>query len=149
MAPGLPILHQGFYLMRMCGEVRGVPERLVGPSHAPSPPHAWGRSVSACVHAQSCLTLCNPMDCSLPGSSVHGILQARLLEWVAISFSRGIFLTQGSNTGLLHRREILYHLCAVYLVAQSCLTFCDPMDCSTPGLPVHHQLPEFTQTHAH
>ena len=39
--------------------------------------------------AQSCLTLCDPMDCSLPGSSVHGILQARVLEWVAISFSRG------------------------------------------------------------
>ena len=37
---------------------------------------------------QSCPTLCNPMDCSLPGSSVHGILQARILEWVAISFSR-------------------------------------------------------------
>ena len=36
---------------------------------------------------QSCLTLCNPMDCSLPGSSVHGIFQARILEWVAISFS--------------------------------------------------------------
>ena len=34
-------------------------------------------------------------------------------------------------------------------VAQSCPTVCDPMDCSTPGLPVHHQLPEFTQTHAH
>ena len=38
--------------------------------------------------AQSCLTLCNPMDHSLPGPSVHGILQARMLEWVAISFSR-------------------------------------------------------------
>ena len=38
--------------------------------------------------AQSCPTLCDPMDCSLPGSSVHGILQARILEWVAISFSR-------------------------------------------------------------
>ena len=38
---------------------------------------------------QSCLTLCDPMDCSLPGSSVHGIFQARVLEWVAISFSRG------------------------------------------------------------
>ena len=37
---------------------------------------------------QSCPTLCNPMDCNLPGSSVHGILQARLLEWVAIPFSR-------------------------------------------------------------
>ncbi|KAB0368873.1 hypothetical protein FD755_019907, partial [Muntiacus reevesi] len=39
--------------------------------------------------AQSCPTLCNPMDCSLPGSSVHGIFQSRVLEWVAVSFSRG------------------------------------------------------------
>ena len=38
--------------------------------------------------AQSCLTLCDPMDCSLPGSFLHGIFQARVLEWVAISFSR-------------------------------------------------------------
>ena len=37
---------------------------------------------------QLCLTLCDPMDCSLPGSLVHGVLQARILEWVAISFSR-------------------------------------------------------------
>ena len=54
--------------------------------------------------AQSCPTLCDPVDCSPPGSSVHGILQARILEWVAISFSRGIFLTQGSNPGLPHCR---------------------------------------------
>ena len=39
--------------------------------------------------AQSCLTLCDPMDWGLPGSSVHGILQARILEWVAVPFSRG------------------------------------------------------------
>ena len=39
--------------------------------------------------AQSCPTFCDPEDCSPPGSSVHGILQARILEWVAISFSRG------------------------------------------------------------
>ena len=38
---------------------------------------------------QSCPTLCDPMDCSLPDSSVHGIFQARILEWVAISFSKG------------------------------------------------------------
>ena len=37
--------------------------------------------------AQSCPTLCDPMDCSLPGSSVHGIFQARVLEWVAIAFN--------------------------------------------------------------
>ena len=39
--------------------------------------------------AQSCLTLCDPMDCSLPGSFVHEIFQAIVLEWIAISFSRG------------------------------------------------------------
>ena len=60
--------------------------------------------------AQSCLTLCNPTDYSQPGSSVHGILHARILEWVAIPFSRGIFLTQGLNPGLPLCRQILYHL---------------------------------------
>ena len=47
--------------------------------------------------AQSSLTLCDPMDCSLPGSSVHAISQARILEWVAISFPRESSRTQGSN----------------------------------------------------
>ena len=42
-----------------------------------------------CLIAESCPTLCDPMDYSLPGSSVHGILQGRMLEWVAISSSRG------------------------------------------------------------
>ena len=41
--------------------------------------------------SQSCPTLCDPMGCSLPGSSVHGILQVRILEWVAILFSKGSF----------------------------------------------------------
>ena len=56
------------------------------------------------------LTLCYPTDCSPPGFSDHGHLQARILEWVAIPFSQGIILTQGSNLGLLHCRQILYHL---------------------------------------
>ena len=42
-----------------------------------------------------------------------------------------------------------YHLVQFSSVAQSCPTLCDPMNCSTPGLPVHHQLLEFTQTHVH
>ena len=42
-----------------------------------------------CSVAQSCLTLCDPLDCSPPGSTVHGISQVRILEWVAIPFSRG------------------------------------------------------------
>ena len=48
--------------------------------------------------------ICDPMDCSPQGSSVHRILQARILEWVAILFSRG------SNPGLLHCRWIIYHV---------------------------------------
>ena len=43
------------------------------------------------LHRLLCLTICDPMDCGLPGSSVHGILQARILEWVAVPFSRGSF----------------------------------------------------------
>ena len=67
----------------------------------------------------------------------------------------------GLNPGLLHCRQILYHLShqgspkqyirsdQIRSVPQSCPTLCDPMNHSTPGLPVHHQLPEFTQTHVH
>ena len=67
--------------------------------------------------AQSCPTLCNPMDCSPPGSSIHGILQARVLEWGAIAFSEnniGYFPhKQGSNISILHKKtteshELLY-----------------------------------------
>ena len=58
-----------------------------------------------CVHVQPGLTLCDPMDCSPPASSVYGILQARMLEWVAISLLQGVFLTQGLNHGPLHCRQ--------------------------------------------
>ena len=51
---------------------------------------------------QSCSTLCNPMDYVLPGSPLHGIFQKRILEWVTVSSSRGIFPTQGSNLRLLN-----------------------------------------------
>ena len=124
-----------------------------------------------------------------------GILQAGILEWVAMPFSRGssqpgdrfpafqagslpseppgkpkntgvvspsllqgIFPTQKSNQGFLYCRQILYHLSyqgrpifinQFRLVTQSCLTLCNPMDCSMPGFPVHHQFPELAQTHVH
>ena len=57
--------------------------------------------------AQSCPTLSDPMDCSLPGSSIHGIFQAKVLEWAAAAKS-----------------------------LQSCPTLCDPIDGSSPGSPV-------------
>ena len=60
-------------------------------------------SAVLCLVAQSCPALCNPMDCSLPGSSAHGIFQARILEWAAISSSRGwIFPTQWLKPCILH-----------------------------------------------
>ena len=71
---------------------------------------------SACIHcfccsvAKSCLSLCDPMDCSPPGSSVHEILQARILEWVAIPFSRGSSQPRDQTWVYLHCRQILYHL---------------------------------------
>ena len=60
------------------------------------------------VHAQSlqsCLTLCNPMDYSPPDSSVHGILQARILQWVAMPSSRGLVPTQGYQTCNSHAAD--------------------------------------------
>ena len=54
---------------------------------------------------QACLTLCDTMDCSPPGSSVHGIIQTRILEWGAIPFSRGSSWPRDWNWGLLHCRQ--------------------------------------------
>ena len=59
---------------------------------------------------QQCSTLCKSMDCNSPGSSVDGILQPRILEWLAMPSFKGIISTQGSNLGFLHCRLILYHL---------------------------------------
>ena len=67
--------------------------------------------------AQSCLTLSDPMDCSPPDFSVHGIFQARALEWGAVAFSK-------KNSA------------AAAKSLQLCLTLCDPMDGSPPGSPV-------------
>ena len=55
-------------------------------------------------------TLCDPMDCSPLGSSVHGTFQARILEWIAISFSKGSSQSKDLNPGFLHCRQNLYHL---------------------------------------
>ena len=67
--------------------------------------------------------LCDPIDGSPPGSPVHGILQARTLEWVAISFS----------SFPLKLEEVTVQ----YTQAKSYPTLCDPMDCSPPGSSVH------------
>ena len=66
--------------------------------------------------AQSCLTLCDPLDCSLPGSFVHGSFQARVLEWVAIAFSR-MDMSLSKFRELVMDREV-WHV-AVHGVAKS------------------------------
>ena len=76
-------------------------------------------AAAAAKPIQSCPTLCNPADRSPPGSRVPGILQARILEWVAISFSNA---------------------CMHAKLLQLCLTLCDPMDSSPPGSSVHRIL---------
>ena len=60
--------------------------------------------------AQPCPTLCNLMDCSLPGSSIHGIFLGKNIGVGCHSLLQGLFLTQGSNPGLLHCTQILYQL---------------------------------------
>ena len=76
----------------------------------PGPSQSAGKLYLCVLVTQLCLTLCEPMDYGLPGSSVHGILQARILEWVAIPFCRGFILMEGLNPSLLPWRQILYHL---------------------------------------
>ena len=97
-------------------------------------------SFSLSVVSNSFATL---WDCSSPGSSVHGISQARILEWVAISFSKGSSWpwdrTQVSCISCIGR-WILYHWAtweAQVLVTQSCPTLCNAMDCRPPGSSVH------------
>ena len=142
--------------------------------------------------SQSCPVLCDPMDCSPPGSSVRGDSPDKntgvgfhaLLQGISeprsptlqvdslpfdpqgkpmntgvgsLSLLQGNFPSQELNQSLPNCRLILYQLSyskvferlSVSSVAQSCLTLCDPMNRSKPGLPVHHKLPEFTHTHAH
>ena len=140
--------------------------------------------VCLCLVSQSCLTLCHPMDCSPPGSSVHGILQARTMEcgWpcpppgdlpnLGVELRSHALQEDTDSYHLSHQGSLFKvyslmfwyvytlwnnhynHTCHFYRVqfssvAQLCPTCCNPMDCSMPGFPVHHQLLELTQTHVH
>ena len=110
---------------------------------------------TSCMHAslvvQSCSTLCNPLDCSLPGSSVHGTIYTGV---GCHALHQGIFQTQRSTpcptshvSPALQADSLPAELSVQFgSAAQSCPTLWDPMNCSMPGLPVHHQHPEFTQT---
>ena len=112
-------------------------------------------AAAAAESLPSCPILCDPMDCSPPGSSVCGDSPGKNSGVGCHALLQGIFPTQKMNLHLLHLLHWLVgslppgHLVQFSSVAQSCPTLCDPMNCSMPGLPVHHQLPEFTQTHVH
>ena len=83
---------------------------------------------------QSCLTLCNPIDCSPPGSSVPGILQARILEWVAISFSRGSSQPRGWAHISLFFSFIYFFKILFYLTLQYCIGFAIYQNESATGI---------------
>jgi len=122
--------------------------------------------------AQSCPAVCNPMDCSPPGSSVHGILQAKILMWVAMPSSRGSsqprdrthishiadrFFTNWATLwechmdfGTLRKKERENCFLSSVQPLSHVRLFVTPWTaCSTPRLPVHYQLPEPAQTHVH
>ena len=132
----------------------------------------WG----ICVVLVAGVWLCDPTDCSPPGSSVHGIVQARILEWIAISFSRGsswprdqtqvsciagrfftIWAIGKSQYLLTITLFVLFlilnflwqFVCCCCSVAELCPTPCNPMDCSTSGSSVLHNFPEFAQIHVY
>ena len=67
------------------------------------------------VKVKSHRTLCDPVDCSPPGSSIHGILQARILEWVAISFSKATLKTKNKVGGLNSYHFHTYHKATVIM----------------------------------
>ena len=102
-----------------------------------------------------CMPLCDPMDgrpAPLPPGPLSMGFPRRILERVAISFSRGSLQPRGGNSASNRkngRKKSPVELFQFSSVPQSCPTLCDPMNRSKPGLPVHHQLPAFTQTHVH
>ena len=99
---------------------------------------------AVCLVTQSCLPLCDPVDCSLPGSPVHEESPCKNPGMGCHALLQSIFPTQGSNPGLflMEHNLLLFSHCHVQLLAT-------PMDCSTPGFPVLHHLQEFAQTHVH
>ena len=89
-----------------------------------------------------CLTLCHHMDCSLIGSSVHRISQARMLEWVAISFRRGSTQSKEErpleSPALAGAFFVTSATCGCWVLSLlSCVPLCDPTDCRPPGSSIH------------
>ena len=132
-----------------------VPPHRRQPTRLPHPWDSLGKNTGVGCHfllqcmkvksksevAQLCPTLSDPMDCNPPGSSIHGIFQARVLEWGAIAFSDSPFIPtyfppiikQGQ------KETQVFHCCSI---TKLCPTLCDLMNYSTPSCPVLHYLQE-------
>ena len=111
------------------------------------PYHCWEVSHPNCL---PCFWLSPPAGCVLTAiSSAPGCLQytSGCISWGCLRSLEAGF--DQDRSSLMLALSFFAHSVQFSSVAQSCLTLCDPMDCSTPGLPVHHQLPEFAQTHVH
>ena len=88
--------------------------------------------------AESCPTLSDPMDCGPPGSSIHGIFQARVLEWAAVAFSVYCPSDEKIKSGRKQCGRTYVKSCHVLVHrAQSCPTLCNTVDCSPPVSSVH------------
>ena len=97
---------------------------------------------------QLCPTRCDSMDCSTPGFPVHHQLPD-LAQTHVHRVSDAIQPSHPLSSPSLDFSLSQHQINQIRSVAQSCPTLCDPMNRNTPDLPVHHQLPEFTQTHVH
>ena len=93
------------------------------------------KSLKVCVHALSCPALCNPMDCSPPGSSVHRISQSSMLEWIAISFSRGSFWPRDWT-------QVFYISCIGRWILYHCTTWEAPVVTQVKLSLISHSLRE-------
>ena len=124
-------MDRGAWWAAVCGVAQSR-TRLKRLSSSSSSKPEW---VSESVLVMQSVPLCDLMDWSPAGSSPQGILQARILEWVAILFLQGIFLTQGLNPGLLHYRQILYHLSHFFNVR---LKLSSGETCYSPSVSLPH-----------
>ena len=101
-----------------------------------------------------CSCLENPRDGGAWWAAVYRIAQSQTrLKWLSSSSSPKLVINEIFTKGWMKNQTVIYPynwtLCCCCSVMQSCSTLCEPMDCSTPGCPVLHHLPELAQTHVH
>ena len=125
---------------------------ILSPCLLHSPPHFPDNEVQFSSVAQLCLTLCDPMHCSTPGFPLlHHLLELAQthVHRVGDVIEPSHPLSSPSPPAPNPSQHQSLAAAAAAKSLQSCPTLCDSMDCSTPGFPVHHQLPELAQIDVH